>query len=205
MVRAGLEAEGPPGPEAEGARGRVPPPVALLRKGAAASPENVESRIPPHDLEAEAATVSACLCLPLATPAGAPEGMAVVAPFLAPEHFFSESHRRIFEGARELFRHGQRPDVVLVAGWLRDRDRLAQVGGFPYLTEVLNAAPCGQNVRAYGERVHALWGVRELLRLAQEVTAAAYGSPGDPRSFVKASAKAFERLAIATSLPRGAR
>ena len=66
--------------------------------------------------------------------------------FLRPEHFYSEAHRRIYEGAVELSATGKPVDVVQVATWLRDHERLAQAGGVAYLTEVLNAAPAVANV-----------------------------------------------------------
>ena len=66
--------------------------------------------------------------------------------FLKPEHFYSEAHRRIHEACVELSAEGKPVDVVQVATWLRDRERLAQVGGMAYLTEVLNAAPAVANV-----------------------------------------------------------
>ncbi len=107
------------------------------------SPEPIatEGRVPPHDLDAEAAVLSAVMLDPLA--------FDKVNEFLRPEHFYSEAHRRIHEACVELSAEGKPVDVVQVATWLRDRERLAQVGGMAYLTEVLNAAPAVANVVAY--------------------------------------------------------
>src|SRR6266581_3978648 len=48
-----------------------------------------EARVPPHDLDAEAAVLSAIMI----------DGAALdkVLEFLKPEHFYSEAHRRIYE------------------------------------------------------------------------------------------------------------
>ena len=81
----------------------------------------VEGRVPPHDLDAEGAVISAVMVDPGA--------LDKVNEFLKPEHFYSEAHRRIFEACVELSSTGRPVDVVQVATWLRDRERLAQVGG----------------------------------------------------------------------------
>ena len=58
-----------------------------------------------------------------------PRALDKVLEFLKPEHFYSEAHRRIYEACVELRAKGKPVDVVQVATWLRDRERLAQVGG----------------------------------------------------------------------------
>src|SRR5512139_2754865 len=77
-------------------------------------------RVPPHDLDAEAAVLSAVL---LST-----ESFDTVQDLLRPEHFYSDANRRIFEAIVELQGSGRPVDVVSVATWLRDRERLQQVG-----------------------------------------------------------------------------
>ena len=66
---------------------------------AAESTRAIEGRVPPHDLDAEAAVLSAVMVDPLA--------LDKVIEFLKPEHFYSEAHRRIFEACVELQRDGQ--------------------------------------------------------------------------------------------------
>ena len=109
-------------------------------RGQPMEPPIVEGRVPPHDLDAEAAVLSAVLIDPMAI------GKV---DFLHPEHFYSERHRQIFAVAEELGQAGQKVDIVTVASILKTRERLVQIGGMGYLTEVLNAAPCVANVRAY--------------------------------------------------------
>jgi replicative DNA helicase len=113
------------------------------------------------DLDAEAAVLSAVLLA--STPDGAESGAMVAAcTILAPEHFYSEAHRRIFEACAALADAGEPIDVVLVASWLRDHDRVAQVGGMAYMTEILNAAPAVTHVGSYARIVRSLYERREL-------------------------------------------
>jgi replicative DNA helicase len=147
----------------------------------------VEARVPPHDLDAEAAVLSAVMLDPLA--------LDKVNEFLRPEHFYSEAHRRIHEACVELSVVGKPVDVVQVATWLRDRERLAQVGGMAYLTEVLNAAPAVANVVAYGKTIHEKYRVRQLILACQRVSAQGYAGYGEAQQFIDSAEQAVYDIA----------
>jgi len=140
------------------------------------TPPNIEGRVPPHDLDAEAAVLSAVMI----------DGAALdkVLEFLKPEHFYSEAHRRIYEACIELRTVGQPVDVVQVGTWLKNRERIAQVGGMGYLTEILNAAPAIANVAAYGRTIHEKWRVRQLILTCQRVSAQGYIDYGEAQQFI---------------------
>ena len=148
---------------------------------------SVEGRVPPHDLDAEGAVISAVMVDPGA--------LDKVNEFLKPEHFYSEAHRRIFEACVELSSTGRPVDVVQVATWLRDRERLAQVGGMAYLTEVLNTAPSVANVTAYGRTIHEKWRIRQLILTCQRVTAQGYAGYGEAQSFIDGAEQAVYDIA----------
>jgi replicative DNA helicase len=136
----------------------------------------IEGRVPPHDLDAEAAVLSAIM---LDTSA-----LDKVLEFLKPEHFYSEAHRRIFEAAIELRSVGQPVDVVQIGTWLKNRDRIAQIGGMSYLTELLNAAPAVANVAAYGRTIHEKFRVRQLIATCQRVSAQGYLDYGEAQQYI---------------------
>jgi replicative DNA helicase len=145
-------------------------------KAREAVPISVEGRVPPHDLDAEAAVLSAIMV----------DAMALdkVLEFLRPEHFYSEAHRRIYEACMELRGVGQPVDVVQVGTWLKNRERIAQVGGMAYLTEVLNAAPAVANVASYGRTIHEKYRVRQLIATCQRVAAQGYVDYGEAQNFI---------------------
>ena len=153
----------------------------------ALEPSALEGRVPPHDLDAEAAVLSAVMVDPLA--------FDKVNEHIAPEQFYSEAHRRIYEACRELAAAGRPVDVVQVASWLRDRDRLAQVGGMAYLTEVLNAAPAVANVGAYAKTIQEKWRVRQLILACQRVTAQGYVGYGEAQEFIDSAEQAVYEIA----------
>jgi replicative DNA helicase len=148
---------------------------------------SVAGRVPPHDLDAEAAVLSAVMIDSLS--------LDKVLEFLKPEHFYSEAHRRIFEACMELKRDGKPVDVVQIGTWLKDRERIAQVGGMGYLTEVLNAAPAIANVAAYGYTIREKARVRQLIATCQRVAAEGYIDYGEAQSFIDGAEQAIYEIA----------
>jgi replicative DNA helicase len=118
---------------------------------------------------------------------------------LVPEKFYSESHRRIFEAIAALHVTGQPVDVVQVATWLRDRERLPQIGGMAYLTEVLNTAPAVANVEAYAETVSKKYQLRQMIVACQRITAQGYAGVGDATDFIDGAEQAVFEVARASS------
>src|SRR5216684_2994855 len=102
----------------------------------APSPPPAGGRVPPHDLDAEAAVLSAVLL--------------ERAPI----------------------------DIVSVAGSLRDRERLAQVGGSAYLAQLVDSVPSVAHVDTYARMVKEKWRIRQLIVTCQRVAAEGYGDIG---------------------------
>ncbi|MCL2725841.1 MAG: replicative DNA helicase [Polyangiaceae bacterium] len=154
------------------------------------NPPPIEGRVPPNDLEAEAAVLSAVMLDPSALDK---------VTDLKPEFFYSEAHRRIFEACLELRAGGHPVDVLQVGSWLRDRQRLAQVGGAGYLTEILDAAPVVANVGAYGRTIHEKYRIRQLILACQKVTAQGYVDYGDPQAFIDGAEQAIYDISRTSS------
>ena len=147
----------------------------------------VASRVPPHDLEAEAAVLSACL-LKMAA-------LDTARGILRPEHFYSEAHRWIFAAAVDLRVNGKPVDVVQVGTWLKDQGRIAQVGGLSYISEVLNAAPAVAHVDAYARTVREKARLRQVIATCQRIAAEAYLDVGDVAEFIEAAEVAVREIA----------
>ncbi len=150
-------------------------------------PPVVEGRVPPHDLDAEAAVLSAVML--------DSTSLDRVLEFLKPEHFYSEAHRRIFEACMELHRVGQPVDMVQVGSWLKSRDRIAQIGGMSYLAEILDAAPAVSNIVAYARTISEKSRVRQLIATCQRVAAQGYLDYGEPQKFIDEAEQSIYQLA----------
>ena len=156
------------------------------RKPEILEPPQIDGRVPPHDLDAEAAVLSAIMI----------DSMALdrVLEFLKPEHYYSEAHRRIYEACIELRQAGQPVDIVQVGTYLKNRERIQQIGGMAYLTEILNCAPAVANIAAYGKTIHEKWRVRQLIATCQRVAAQGYIDYGEAQQFIDGAEQSVYEL-----------
>jgi len=144
-------------------------------------------RVPPHDLDAEAAVLSAVLL--------SGEAFDEVNDVLRSEHFYSDANRRIYEAIVDLQGNGRPVDVVTVATWLRDRERLQQVGGTPYLAQLTDSIPAVAHAEAHARVVREKWRVRQLIATCQRFAAEGYGSYGDVQQFIDGAEQAVFDIA----------
>jgi replicative DNA helicase len=128
--------------------------------------ERHRSRVPPNDLAAEAAVLSAILC----------ERSALdrVADILPAEAFYSDANRHIYEAALALRVVGTPVDIVTIASWLRDREWIAQIGGASYLADLADKTPAVAHLVAHAERVVEMAGRRRIIALCQRIAAEGY-------------------------------
>ncbi|MEO7331918.1 MAG: DnaB-like helicase N-terminal domain-containing protein, partial [Minicystis sp.] len=139
-------------------------------------PASIAGRVPPHDLDAEAAVLSAILLNR--------EALDRVLELLKPEHFYSDANGKIFEAAMALAVAGTPIDIVSVASYLRDREQIAQIGGASYLAQLSDATPAVAHVGAHAAVVYEKWRVRQLIATCQRVAAEGYGDVGVVQEFI---------------------
>src|SRR5262245_51506654 len=150
-------------------------------------PAMVNGRVPPHDLDAEAAVLSAILL--------SREALDRVLEMLKPEHFYSDANGRIYEAAQALALAGTPIDIVSVASYLRDRERLAQIGGPSYLAQLADATPAVAHVGAHAQVVYEKWRVRALIASCQRIAAEGYGDVGVVQEFIDGAEQDIYELA----------
>jgi replicative DNA helicase len=150
-------------------------------------PAIVAGRVPPHDLDAEAAVLSAILL--------SRDALDRVLEQLKPEHFYSDANGRIYEAAQELATLGSPIDIISIASWLRDRERLAQIGGAAYLAQLADATPAVSHVAAHAAVVYEKWRVRQLIATCQRVAAEGYGDVGVVQEFIDSAEQSVYDLA----------
>ena len=136
---------------------------------------------PPGDLDAEIAVISAVIL--------DREALPKIIDFLRPEHFLSEAHRRIFEACTSLFTAKQPIDSTTIGSWLRARERLTQVGGMPYIGEILDGTPAPAHVRAHAIAVHDVWRRRQLMAACEQLAIRCAGAVADVQRFCDEATK----------------
>lgn len=158
---------------------------------------------PPHDLEAEAAVISAAMLDGSPHADGSTCAADRALELLRCEHFYYDPHARIWQGIDELRRASTPVDVITVRGWLDAKGWLTAVGGVVYLATLADATPAIGNVAAHADAVLSAWEDRQLLAAAQ-VTAAQARRPHEQEGGRDAwRARVREQLGAATR-PRAA-
>ena len=143
-------------------------------------------RVPPNDLDSEAAILADAMI--------DPGGFDEVADLLTADRFYAESHRLIWAAMARLREVGKPLDIVTVGGELRRVERLNQVGGMGYLTELLNATPAIANKRAHAERVVETWRLREVARICGEAHSRVYAGGAESRALLDATETKLMKL-----------
>ncbi len=124
------------------------------------------SRVPPHDLEAEASVLGAILLDQTA--------LSRVLEILAPEDFYRENNGQIYRAGIELFRDGEPIDLVTLGDQLQKQGVLERIGGHAHLATLLEQTPTAANVEYYGRIVKGHAYKRALISAGGDVTALGY-------------------------------
>jgi replicative DNA helicase len=157
------------------------------RGGADGGPPIIHGRPPPHDLDAEAAVLSAILL--------SADALDRVAEALQPEHFYSDANGKIYEAALTLAAEGTPIDAVTIASWLRAREQLGRVGGPTYIAQLADATPAVANIGAHAHVVSEKWRLRRVIATCQRVAAEGYGDVGEVQSFIDGAEQSLYQLA----------
>src|SRR3954447_7718340 len=144
------------------------------------------SRVPPHNLDAEASLLGALLLSRDAM-------IAVAETGLVAGDFYKPSHQHIYEAIRTLMAVGHPVDAVTVAEELRRDDVLDEIGGPAILLELQASTPAISNATRYARIVQDTALLRRLIAVAGEIAELGYEGPDDvTKALDEAEAKVFE-------------
>lgn len=150
-------------------------------------PPIVAGRVPPHDLGAEAAVLSACML--------DRDALDSVLELLEPEYFYSDANRLVYDACRTLSSEGTPIDIVSVAAWLRSREQIQRVGGASYLGQLVDATPAVAHVGAHARVVKEKWRLRRVIAVCQRYAAEGYGDVGPAQQFIDGAEQALYDIA----------
>lgn len=131
-----------------------------------------DSRIPPHNLDAESSLLGAMLL------DAEPVNLAVERQ-LMPEDFYKPAHQHVYEAIRSLTASGEAIDPVTVADELRRANLLDEMGGLEYLVELQNATPSVSSAGRYIQIVRDTSVLRRLIRSATQIADLGYSGPAN--------------------------
>lgn len=136
-----------------------------------ASSRGRQTRVPPHDLQAEESLLGAMLL--------SRDAVAAAAETVTVDSFYSPAHAHIYDAIQTLTAHGDPVDPVTVADELRRADLLEQLGGPSVLLSLQANTPATSNAGRYARIVedHAL--LRRMITVAAEIAEMGYSLPDD--------------------------
>jgi replicative DNA helicase len=127
-------------------------------------------KLPPQNLDAERGLLGSLLLMN--------EAADDVADVLRSNHFYSDAHQRIYRAMFDLREKGVSGiDAVTLAEELSNRGELEDVGGVPYLMEILEAVPHAAHAKYYADIIRDKWTQRTLIYTCTDILKNCY-EPG---------------------------
>jgi len=127
---------------------------------------NPRLRMPPQNLGAEMAFLGSVMLRP--------EALYDVTDTVAPDSFYSDKHRIIFDTMLDLFQKHQPIDLLSVSSRLSEKGWLDQIGGNTYLTELVNVVPSAGNIDHYANIVQKKHMMRRLIDASDHINQIGY-------------------------------
>lgn len=121
----------------------------------------VPERLPPQSVDSEQCLLG-CLMLDK-------DAIWKVVDFLQPRDFYKGFHQQIYQAMVELTERKEPIDIKTLATRLKEKEILEQVGGYGYLTELVNSVPTASNVSAYAQIVQKKRILRDLIEASYDI------------------------------------
>lgn len=141
----------------------------------------LKDKVPPHNLEAEQATLGALLLNF--------DAISNVVSLLDSEKFYSYQNKLIYEAMISLFRQNIHGDTLSLINELTKTGKLEEAGGAAYIASLTDLVPTAANVEYYAKIVLDQSTRRELIRISQELKAASYNETKESRGIIEEAEK----------------
>ena len=135
------------------------------------SRKDLEPRVPPHNIEAEASLLGAMLLTR--------DAIADALEVVRAEHFYKPSHAHVFDAVCGLYATGEPADPVTVAEVLDRANLLDAIGGPGTLLELQATTPATSSAAKYARIIQEHATLRSLIGAANEIAEIGYGRPDD--------------------------
>ena len=128
--------------------------------------ENIISRVPPSDVQAEQAVLGSMLV--------DKDAILTVIEILKPEDFYRPEHAEIYMAMNDLFNKGEPVDLLTLKAQLELRGKYDTVNGFEYLVSLNNPIYSISNVESYAKLVEEKSILRRLISSSNEISKLSY-------------------------------
>ncbi|MBT4384637.1 replicative DNA helicase [Candidatus Peregrinibacteria bacterium] len=138
-------------------------------------------KIPPHNLEAEKSVLGSVMI--------EKNAIIKIADLIEPEDFYFDTHGIIYTAMQELFAKRSPIDLLTVSTWLRDNNKIDQIGGQTYLEELCNEVLTASHVFQYALLVKQKSTLRKLVSAGSNIAAIGYKEDEDVDELVDRAEK----------------
>ena len=152
----------------------------------------LKDKVPPHNSDAEQATLGALLL-------DWESSISIVLQYLRPEKFYSLQNQKIFTAMLDLYNEGQQCDILSLKEKLREKGELEAAGGAAYISELTDKVPTSANVEYYAQIVKDQSIRRELIKSASKIVSNSHNDSLDSRSVLEEAQKVIFDLTDASS------
>lgn len=145
----------------------------------------------PQNIEAEESVLGALMIDRFA--------MSKIADIVSGRDFYKPSHQKIFESMVRLYEKSEPIDLVSSSNKLKELGTLQDIGGYSYLTSLVNKVPTATHIVHYAKIVREKRILRDLISAAHTVAAEAFEEPEDIEQFLDQAESRFFNISQQTS------
>ena len=128
---------------------------------------DISGKLPPQDLDAERSVLGSILLQN--------DTIDDVLQHIRADCFYADPHRRMFSAIQDLYESGTRGiDPVTLGHELERRNELAEIGGTPYIVQVIETVPHAAHAAYYAKIVYERWMQRTLIDACTDTLRDAY-------------------------------
>jgi replicative DNA helicase len=146
----------------------------------------LKDKVPPHNQEAEQATLGAILL--------DAEAVGTVIRYLRPDSFYSLQNQKIFEAILSLYNKSQRADLITLTEELRQTNQLDASGGPGYIASLTDTVPTSANVEYYAKVVMECAVRRTLISISNKIIAESHDESVESRAVLEDAQKEIFEL-----------
>ena len=152
----------------------------------------LKDKVPPHNLDAEQATLGALLL-------DWESSISIVLQYLRPDKFYSLQNQKIFTAMLDLYNEGQQCDILSLKEKLREKGELEAAGGAAYISELTDKVPTSANVEYYAQIVKDQSIRRSLIKSAAKIVSDSHNDSMDSRTVLEEAQKEIFDLTDSSS------
>lgn len=123
-------------------------------------------RVPPQDLESEKALLGSLLL--------SSDALFDISDLITSRSFYAAKHQIIYECIENLVNNKEPVDILTVSAALRTSKDFDQIGGAPYLSELLGLVGSAANIKYYAQIVRKKELLRRLIEASNHISEVAY-------------------------------